>query len=213
MSVSKQEQTKSRILWACGLINKAKRGALQILREGTIANIRSIERNSRSIKDPNPLMSTMTNINIKFPITFKLDRINTEMIPPELYSNVKDNRRGGRILCKTDMVQWYVDNIDENNAKIASVIQLFESSSKNFDKVFNYDWEGVSFKIGNVSLCRSLVPVNPNDIDMPKEFIKPAILQTLNLDNMIEYVDVPDYYLDQVKRILEMQYTHHQVPY
>lgn len=37
---------------------------------------------------------------------------------------------------------------------------------------------------------------------MLKEFIEPSILQTLNLDNMIEYVDVPDYYLDQVKRIL-----------
>lgn len=52
-------------------------------------------------------------------------------------------------------------------------------------------------------LCLCLEPVNPNNIDMPKKFIKPAILQTLNLDNMIEYVDVPDYYLDQVKQVLE----------
>lgn len=201
--MNKQDQTKERILWACKMINRARPGAINILREGTISNIRAIERNSRSIKDPNPLMSTMTNINVKFPITFKSDRINTELIPIELFSKVSDNRRSGRVLCKTEMIHWYIDNVDENTEKVPSIIKLFEASSNKFKKVFDYPWEGVSFKIGNVSLSRALVPVNPNNIDMPREFIKPAILRTLNLDNMIEYVDVPDYYLNQVKKILE----------
>lgn len=148
-------------------------------------------------------MSTMTNINVKFPITFKSNRLSTDLIPKEYYANISDNRRSGRILCKTEMIHWYIDNIDENDEKEVSITKLFESSSKKFEKVFNYPWENVTFKIGTVSLSRSLVPVNPNDIDMPKEFIKPAILQTLNLDNMIEYTEVPDYYLNQVKSILD----------
>ena len=128
--MEKQEQTKSRSLWACNVIKRAKAGALRILRESTISNVRPIERNSRSIKDPNPLMSTMTNINIKFLITFKVDKINTDLVPSDLYANISDNRRSGRVLCKTDMIQWYINNVEENNEKVASVIKLFESSSK-----------------------------------------------------------------------------------
>lgn len=45
--------------------------------------------------------------------------------------------------------------MDENNEKIASVIKLFEASSKKIDKVFNYPWENVTFKIGSVSLSRA----------------------------------------------------------
>ncbi|CAB3232774.1 unnamed protein product [Arctia plantaginis] len=119
------------------------------------------------------------------------------------YQNIRksvcDNRRSGRTLCKTEMVHWYIDNVEENEEKAASITKLFDASISKYKKVFHYPWESVRFKTGNVSLSRSLVPVNPNNIVyLPKEFIKPSILQTLNLDNMIEYVDVPDYYLDQV---------------
>lgn len=205
MFQDKNQQIKDRILWACGLINKAKSKTLDILRESTIANVRSIERNSRSIKDPNPLMTTMTNINMKFPITFKRDKINTDVVPKEMISDVVDNRRNGRVLCKTNMISWYIDNIDGEIEKHASITKLFDASMKKYDKVFKYPWESVNFKLGNVALSRSLVPVNPNDINVPKEFI---ILQTLNLDNMIEYVDVPDYYLEQVKDLKGEQSRH-----
>lgn len=135
--MDRHQQIKERILWACRLINKAKSGSIEVLKESTIANVRSMERNSRSIKDPNPLMSTMTNINIKFPITFKSDKINIDTIPQQLFANTTDNRRKGRLLCKTDMVTWYIDNIEGNIAKDSAIEKLFESSVQNSKKCSN----------------------------------------------------------------------------
>lgn len=38
--------------------------------------------------------------------------------------------------------------------------------------------------------------------DIPKEFKKNTIFHALWRSNMIEYTDVPDYYLNQVKKIM-----------
>lgn len=81
------EHTKTnvinRILWACKKINRAKSDVIKILQESTIANIKFIERNSRSMKDLNHLMSAMTNINLKFPITIREDLIDISEISEE----------------------------------------------------------------------------------------------------------------------------------
>ena len=61
----------------------------------------------------------------------------------------------------------------------------------------NYDWGRVQFKIGTVSLQRMLIPVNPNNIDIPKDLVKPAIQHALGLSNVIEYNPIPPYYLNQ----------------
>lgn len=72
----KIKNTLERIIWACNRVLKTSDDSIQILRESTLSNIRAIDRNSRSVKDPIPLMSTMTNINLKYPITFRKDAIN-----------------------------------------------------------------------------------------------------------------------------------------
>jgi hypothetical protein len=104
---AKKRNALERLLWSCNQILKCKDKSIPILSESTLSNVRAIERNSRSVKDPNPLMSTMTNINLKFPITMRKDAINLESVPEDLYS-CSDNRRYKRVLCKTDAVQWYI---------------------------------------------------------------------------------------------------------
>lgn len=79
---------------------------------------------------------------------------------------------------------------------------MFDCSINWLSKVFNYNWSDVKFKIGNVNLSRSLIPVNPNDIDIPKELIKPSILHSLGLSNLIEYEEIPEYYLAQIKKVV-----------
>lgn len=193
-----------RILWACGKINKANHSVIKILQESTIANIRATERNSRSMKDPNPLMSAMTNINLKYPITFRDDLIDKNDVPENLYSISKDSRRYNRTLCKLDMVKWYIHNgVRPSEEIIRTVEKLFSSIKNKYKIVLDYDWAGVRFKIGTVSLQRMLIPVNPNSIDIPKDLVKPAILHALGLSNMIEYNPIPPYYLNQIHKIVQ----------
>lgn len=101
---TKKKHVLERLTWACSKLLKCSKDTIDILKEITLSNIRAIGRNSRPVKDPNPLMSTMTNINLKYPITFRKDSIKIDKVPPELYTG-SDNRRYKRLLCKTDTVQ------------------------------------------------------------------------------------------------------------
>lgn len=196
--------TTGRLLWACKKIMDCNSETIKILQRSTLSNVRAIERNSRSIKDPNPLMSTMTNINLKYPITFRRDAINTNIIPKELICLTADNRRYNRVMCKTDLVQWYIHDheVEQDETVVLAINKLFESNRKRLDVIFSYPWESAKFKIGDVSLSRVLIPVNPNDIDIPKALVKPAILNALGLSNLVEYDNVPEYYLEQIRKII-----------
>lgn len=148
-------------------------------------------------------MSTMTNINQKYPITVRKDSIDLKLVPQELIFDRDDNRRHNRILCEKDLVTWYINSKVESKEEDKSITKLFDSNLKKFDLVFTYPWENTHFKIGHVLLSRFLVSVNPNEYDIPKDLIKPAILHSLGLSNLIEYNNVPDFYLEQIKSIVD----------
>ncbi|CAG9562452.1 unnamed protein product [Danaus chrysippus] len=137
------------------------------------------------------------------PTTFRKDAVDLDEVPTELYSK-SDNRRFNRLMCKTDLVQWYIHEdgkkVEEDTKR--AVKQLFDNNQDRLEKVFNYNWMNAKFKIGNINLSRALVPVNPNNIDIPKELIKPTILHSLGLSNLVEYENIPKYYLDQIQKIV-----------
>lgn len=149
-------------------------------------------------------MSAMTNINLKYPITLREDMVNIKDVPSELFCERKDSRRYNRTLCKLDMIKWYINNDHKPDQNTIDIIEkLFSSNAKRYKIVSEYDLGGVTFKIGNVSLQRMLVSVNPNGIDIPKELIKPAILHALGLSNMIDYNPAPPHYLNQISKIVQ----------
>ena len=98
-----------RILGACKMVLECSRETIKILQDNSVCNIRSIERNSRSIKDPNPLMSALTNVNLKYPITYIRALIPKEFDDQdETLSTIEDSRRKGRYLCKFQAIPNWI---------------------------------------------------------------------------------------------------------
>lgn len=195
---------KERILNACKMIKNCSKEALSIIQSSTISNIRSIERNSRSIKDPNPLMTTLTNINLKYPLTLIPDRIPTDFIfPGDMVSRRMDNRRFKRRLCKLSTVQYWTANSPQPSDHDTTLIDgIIKQSIKKYELINNFKWADTRFLFGTVNYTRNSVPTNPYHVEIPKELRMPAINIILDIANYVDYVEVPTHYLEQLRKIV-----------
>lgn len=79
----------------------------------------------------------MTNINLKYPITFRKNTLKLDEVPDELFLHQTDYRRYNRMLCKTDLVQWHIyNNLESQTVDEGSAIhRLTECNAKRLSKV------------------------------------------------------------------------------
>ncbi|UPT53757.1 MAG: polymerase PB2 [Bactrocera correcta orthomyxo-like virus isolate Bz] len=194
---------KERILEAIRKINNASEETIDILRKSKICQINVIERNSKSIKDPDPLSSMMANISLKFPITIDTEQAKKIQVPRHMLMNSTDIRYYNRTPCKLETVRWYIDNAPEVEENTKEIIQgLLTNNKKRLSVINGMDWKDVTYTMGSIEFSRKLVATNPLDIKIPKEFKRPIMAKVLGIENHIEYTRVPQDMVEEVKEIL-----------
>lgn len=95
---------KKLFMSAIASILKAKPMSIEIIRENKMLNMRTIERSSKSTKDPNPLATTLNLMGTKYPLSIDKDRAKKFKIPKEFSpANTylqEDYHKHNRILAK-----------------------------------------------------------------------------------------------------------------
>lgn len=102
--MEKPLKNKAQLLAAVREILKSNAGTIDILRGTEVNNIRMIERNSKNVKDPNPLMSAMANMSKKYPISINKEKAFLYKVPNNLLGSM-DTQLHGRISAKKGMYQ------------------------------------------------------------------------------------------------------------
>nr|DBA44340.1 TPA_asm: polymerase PB2 [Diachasmavirus orthomyxi] len=188
---------KSVLMLLINKIKKANAKSIAILRNNPMSNLKLIERSSKCIKDPNPLNSMMMTINTKYPITVNADKARNYGVPDEFLCPGKkgeDVHYHGRQLCKLSTINWWLENSKkvEDDTKLTVDI-LYKQVRKDVNNYYNLNWEASRVQFGVVNLERKLVNTRNPDIVVPRNLIKPLLMQTLMPDHTIPFDDIPSH--------------------
>lgn len=203
MEAESNNSDKHILLQTARLILSSSDEAIQILSDNSMSNAKSIERNSRSIKDPDPLSSALANNSMKWPITINVDRMSkiVNMSTDDVAN--WDSRKYRRKQCKFGVVDKWIEspsNISEVDRE--AITNLFNHKKKRYDEILKVEWKKITFRIMNVSLDRLSIPTNPDHMDIPKDMREDAITQVLCGDSVIEYRKIPEEYKAAIKEVI-----------
>ncbi|URQ09140.1 replicase PB2 [Halyomorpha halys orthomyxo-like virus 1] len=182
-----EEDRKKILLRICKNIMEADTKAIQIMKDTPLCNLRVINRASRNNKDPNPLSSTMAQINTKFPIT--VDRFKARAFGvPESLLGPDDAHRYGRRICKKEVVDWFLDNVPAPGPEMKQVIDtLFEKPRKDVERFFAVKWRSAKIKFGPVMLERKMIPTQVPALRVPRPLRNKLVMQVLMPDYCLPY--------------------------
>lgn len=154
-------------------------------------NIRSIERNSRNVKDPNPLVTAMSNMACKYPLAVRKDAIINYGVPRHLLGP-EDSHLHGRVLASYGLIEWWIKETGEPSSESKEVIEVLcrkhDQSVSDYNKI---DWKKMSFQFGRVELERTFIRTQKPIADLPASIRNEAIIQAFLPDSSIqrEYID------------------------
>ncbi|CAH2008904.1 unnamed protein product [Acanthoscelides obtectus] len=125
------------------------------------------------------------------------------MIPREVKVDDEIFRRRERKLCKLTAIPKWIETCPETPESIKKTIaSTLSNQLEKAREIQSIKWDQTTFIIGETSYTRLAVPTNPDCVEIPKELRKPALAEVLNLENYIEYEEVPDYYIEKVQEII-----------
>uniref|UniRef100_W8C842 Polymerase PB2 n=1 Tax=Ceratitis capitata TaxID=7213 RepID=W8C842_CERCA len=192
-----------RILEAAKLILSANDETIKILQGNSVSQINTIERNSKSIKDPDPLSSMLSNIAMKYPITISTSSIKSYKIPQEYVMKSGDLRKYNRTPCKLETIDWYLNNSDDPKQEVKEVIQgMMSSGITRLNKIMTMSWKNLNYSVCRTQFTTMMIATNPLEIKIPRELKIPLLSKVLGIDNYIEYSDIPIDMIDMVKEKL-----------
>nr|WPR17592.1 MAG: polymerase PB2 [Arthropod orthomyxo-like virus] len=201
--VNKEAHERAVFMSSIEKILKARSEAIELLRSTTLSNARVLERNSKSIKDPDPLSSSMANNSLKWPITVNVDRLKN------IYNFNKDDvagwdsRKYRRRQCSFRMVEkWIGTDLQINEKDELAITKMFDLKKERVDTIKSFNWSAVSFKVMSVNLERMSVKTNPMSVEIPREIRDDAIAHVLCGDNVIEYQPIPIEYKEKIKELI-----------
>lgn len=199
-----KETRKARIMKAINMINNAKSKTIKLTQKYPAFLTRTIERNSKTIKDSDPLSSTMSIVRQKFPITMKANHEFASIVRKDLVMGSKDMRNYGRIPVKKDAVTEYQNlKIQPKESEVQVIDSIFEYTLRFWNKMKDVEWEKVSFIHGRPNLERRLAVTNPVERPIEKGLRVDAIAQVLGVSSWLEYNNVTDYAVDIIKDMLK----------
>nr|QMP82327.1 polymerase PB2 [Coleopteran orthomyxo-related virus OKIAV184] len=204
---------KETILKAVRHINKMKQGSVEILRKMQMLNMKLMERASKCTKDPNPLASTMTLMNKKYPLSIDRELSKKYKVPSRFLQNAKcessrweeDMHISGRILCKKEAVDWWIEEAVLPNEDTKRVVQiLYESHEKAVELFFSINWRLCRIKWGKPVLERRMVKTRIPLLAIPKhlreDVIKEALFPEYTLPNRM----LTNETLEKVKELINV---------
>lgn len=131
--------------------------AIEIMRKQKMMNLRLVEKSSKSKKDPSPLVTAMTTMGLKYPIVIDKEKAKEYGVPSKymLEGKGEDYQIHGRVLCKKEVIDWWVENSELPNEDIIKVIDtLYKNSRHEVSTYYSVKWERSRIKFGQPVLER-----------------------------------------------------------
>lgn len=116
-------------MYCVSKIIKPKKKSIDILRKTPMNGLTIVERSSKCIKDPSPLTSTMVSLSLKFPLPIDREKALRYKVPESLIHQVEkkkteDMHRHGRVLCKKEVIDWWVDKSTLPSPSVVETINI-----------------------------------------------------------------------------------------
>ncbi|ASA47421.1 PB2 [Aedes alboannulatus orthomyxo-like virus] len=175
---------KSLLLLASKILN-ANQGTLDILKKTPICNLKTVQRNSKNIKDPAPLQSMIATISTKFPISVDAQKAKECKIP-SIYLDRNDSHQYGRRRCSLEAIGWYLDRLAIPDPGVAKAIELlFKTKREEVAEHYGVDWYRAIVRFGTVHLSRQLVYTQKVLFEVPMsqrtEYLMAAVMPSLTI--------------------------------
>lgn len=152
-----------------------------------------VERSSKCVKDPSPLTSTMVSLSRKFPLSIDREKALRYKVPENLMHKVEqkkteDMHRHGRILCKKEVIDWWVDKSSLPSPSIIETINvLYKQQKEEVEEYFKINWFDSEIHFGNVVLNRENVATRVPIVNVSRDNRKAVVIQTLMPDLVVHY--------------------------
>lgn len=182
---------KEQLMIAIREINKANKGTINILRNTEVNNVRMIERNSKNVKDPNPLMSAMSNMSKKYPISINKEKASKYGVPSMLLGPM-DTHLHERISAKKESIDWWIKNAKVPREELLEVINVVcRKHAKSVSDYYDIDWSNTEFQFGRVELERVRSRIQTPLMEIPHSLRDEALIQAFLPDSTIhrEYIE------------------------
>lgn len=201
-----EQENKARFMKAIRMINNARTLTLKYMKKYPAFLTRTIDRNSKTIRDSDPLSSTLVAVRQKFPITVKRNHPFLRVLPKDLYMHREDTRYFGRIPAKKEAVLVYQSLQEQPSEEEIKVINaIFDHNLRFWNQLKIIDWSKVTLIYGIPNLERRIVITNPIDEPVDRMYRIDAIAQALGISSLLEYNSVPDYAIQTIKRMLNSE--------
>lgn len=166
------------------MILKAKPRTMEILRSSKMSNLKTIERSSRCVKDPNPLVTSMTIMGTTYPLSIDKELAKEYKIPlkfmPQNSFQRRDYHKHSRILGTMGVLDWWVESGPEMDEQLVEVTNiLLRQHREERDKFYNIDWKSSTISWGPPVLERCVVPTRVTLVSVPRPLRNAAICETL----------------------------------
>uniref|UniRef100_A0AAT9JA19 Polymerase PB2 n=1 Tax=Cryptocercus meridianus orthomyxovirus 2 TaxID=3133493 RepID=A0AAT9JA19_9ORTO len=196
--------SKEVLLSLCKKIKEANRGSIDILRTQPVCNLKIVQRRAKNIKDPNPLSSMMSTISTKYPLSVDIERASKVGLPRE-FLYLKDAHQHGRVLCKLEAVDWYLNNSKAPTNDIKKAIDiLFETKRNQVKFYYSFDWSRARISHGETYIQRSLINMQESSIKIPRNQKVEYIMACMMPQYILDYGQLNKDLLDDLKKIRDL---------
>lgn len=194
---------KRLLLKACDMIYKCKPGVISLMEKYPAFLLRTIERNSKTIRDADPLSSAMAFASKKYTITVDASHPDLRYISKENIMNENDTRMYGRIPARRRaLTDYQMARIQPKAEDKATIDAIFDHSLRFWKKWGVVDWSKTGVEFGITQLERRVIITNPLEEPIAREFRRDAIISALGIISTLEYNTVPTYAVDIIRKIL-----------
>nr|QPZ88430.1 putative polymerase PB2 [Soybean thrips quaranja-like virus 1] len=200
------ENDKTYLMHCVNLILGAHKDTVKILRENPMSNVKLIERSGKCLKDPNPLSSAMANMSLKYPISIDRAKAKQYGVPETYLDSKEDMHYHGRILCKKEAIDWWVDySPDLTEGQKHAIDILMEGHRDEVKSYYSIDWSQGRIEWSKPNIERRRVPTRSVLLHVDPKLREQLVAQTLMPDHVIPYFTITRSMKDKMDSILKLK--------
>nr|QRW42440.1 MAG: polymerase PB2 [Wuhan Mosquito Virus 6] len=203
----RKEALKKRFLEACRMVTKMPEKSDEYLTSIPICNLRQLERLASSKKDPVPVLTTQSNISEEYPISVNLERAKECGMPSNLLGR-RDTHSFGRVVCKKEAIDWFIDNSEVPAEELKSAIDvIYRTQRRMAEDYYRHDWERAHVKYGPHVMRRETVCMNKVIIDIPLPLRVPTLIAALFPNTVVNWETIDKGFLDSLRIQLDQLFV------
>nr|QYW05796.1 MAG: polymerase PB2 [Orthomyxoviridae sp.] len=195
---------KQVLLALCKKLKEASPRAIEILRTQPLCNLKMVQRKAKNVKDPNPLASMMSTISMKYPISVDVERARDINMPTHFLHDA-DAHQHGRVLCKLEAVEWYINNATLPSENIKKAIDvLYEGKREQVRFFYSFNWESAHVRYGVTYIQRQLINMQEVNVSIPRHLKTDYIMAVLMPQYILDYGQLSPSVLTHLEKIRDL---------